>query len=69
MQHIKTPVPWLRTRNSNATAELSELLQVAMAKDPDKRHSSVEEFLGQLRSIKMLESVPEMPDSDETHAE
>lgn len=69
MQHIKSPIPWLRTRNSNATAELSELLQVTMAKDPDRRHSSIEEFLAQLRSIKMLESVPEEPDSDETHAE
>jgi serine/threonine protein kinase len=69
MQHIKTPVPWLKTRNSNATAELSELLQVAMAKDADKRHSSVEEFLAQLKSIKMLESLPEEPESDKKGGE
>ena len=69
MQHIKTPAPWLRTRNSNATAELSELLQVAMAKDADKRHSSIEEFLAQLKSIKMLESVPEEPEGDEAGTE
>jgi serine/threonine protein kinase len=56
MQHIKTPAPWLRTRNPDATSELSELLQVAMAKVPDKRHSSIEEFLARLRSIRMLES-------------
>ncbi len=69
MQHIKTPVPWLKTRNSNATTELSELLQVAMAKDADRRHSSIEEFLGQLRSIKMLESVPDAPESVEKGTE
>lgn len=69
MQHIKTPVPWLKTRNSNATTELSELLQVAMAKDADRRHSSIEEFLGHLRSIKMLESVPEAPESVEKRTE
>lgn len=57
MQHIKSPVPWLRTRNSDATSELSELLQMAMAKNPEKRHSSVEEFLARLRSIRMLESM------------
>jgi eukaryotic-like serine/threonine-protein kinase len=69
MQHIKTPVPWLKTRNSNATTELSELLQVAMAKDADRRHSSIEEFLGQLRSIKMLETVPDAPESVEKGTE
>jgi len=69
MQHIKTPVPWLRTRNSDATPELSELLQMAMAKDPNRRHSSIEEFLGQLRSTKMLESVPNEPESVEKAVE
>ena len=69
MQHIKTPPPWLKTRNSDATAELSELLQVAMAKQADKRHSSIEEFLGHLKAIKMLESASEQPDSGEEASE
>ena len=69
MQHIKTPVPWLRTRNSDATHELSELLQTAMAKDAGRRHSSIEEFLRQLRSIKMLESTPEESESADNAAE
>ncbi len=69
MQHIKTPVPWLKTRNSDATPELSELLQVAMAKEADRRHSSIEEFLGQLRSIKMLESVANEAENAENDAE
>ncbi|MHB8899470.1 MAG: serine/threonine protein kinase [Thermoguttaceae bacterium] len=57
MQHIQAPVPWLKARNPDATCELSDLLQKAMAKDPNRRHSSVEEFLSHLRSIKMLESM------------
>jgi len=69
MQHIKSPVPWLRTRNSDATSELSELLQVAMAKDPEKRHSSIEEFLARLRSIRMLESVANEAEIAEDAAE
>ncbi len=69
MQHIKTPAPWLRTRNSDATAELSELLQVAMAKVPEKRHSSIEEFLTHLRSIRMLESQANEAESAEDAAE
>ena len=69
MQHIKTPVPWLKTRVSDATPELSELLQVAMAKDANRRHSSIEEFLAQLRSIKMLESVANEAENAENDAE
>ncbi len=69
MQHIKTPPPWLRTRNSDATQDLSELLQVAMAKNPDRRHSSIEEFLTQLRSIRMLESVANQAENSENAAE
>lgn len=65
MQHLKTPVPSLRARNSDATPELSDLLQKAMAKDPDRRHSSIEEFLAQLRSIKMLESVADLAENAE----
>ena len=69
MQHIKTPPPWLRTRNSDATQDLSELLQVAMAKNPDRRHSSIEEFLTQLRSIRMLESVANQAENAESAAD
>ena len=69
MQHIKTPVPWLKTRNPDATQELSDLLQVAMAKDANRRHSSIEEFLTRLRSIKMLESVVNEAQNAENAAE
>jgi serine/threonine protein kinase len=61
MQHITSPVPWLKTRHSDATDELSELLQTAMAKVPERRQDSIQEFLAQLRSIRMLESAAEEP--------
>lgn len=69
MQHIKSPVPWLKTRNPDATSELSDLLQVAMAKDPERRQSSVQEFLAKLRSIKMSESVADWVENAENAAE
>ena len=55
MQHIAGPVPSLKARNSEVTDEFSEILQVAMAKTPERRQRSLDEFLRQLRSVKMYE--------------
>lgn len=55
MQHISGPVPSLKARNSEVTEEFCEILQVAMAKAPEGRQSSLDEFLKQLRSVKIFE--------------
>lgn len=55
MQHIAGPVPSLKARNSEVTDEFSEILQVAMAKTPERRQRSLDEFLRQLRSVKIYE--------------
>jgi len=65
MQHIKSPVPSLKTRNDEVTDDLAELLQVAMAKDRDKRHNTIEEFLNQLRAIKIYEAGVDVPSAPE----
>ncbi len=55
MQHLRTPVPWLKTRNPNVTAQISEFIRIAMAKKAENRQNSLEDFLGELKSVAVFE--------------
>lgn len=59
MQHIRGSIPSLKARNSEVTLEFCEILHVAMAKNAERRQSTVEEFLKHLRAVKIYERRPE----------
>ena len=52
MKHLKSPVPSLEAVSPLVTAELSQLVRRAMAKDPDGRPNSVADFLREFRMIR-----------------
>jgi len=61
-KHLKAAPPLLDAVAKNATPEFAQLLKRAMAKRPKDRPRSVEEFLDELRIIKLFRQLPRPPE-------
>lgn len=61
-KHLKAAPPLLDTVDKNVTPEFAQLLKRAMAKRPKDRPRSVEEFLDELRIIKLFRQTPRPPE-------
>jgi eukaryotic-like serine/threonine-protein kinase len=56
-KHLKTSPPSLEAQNPNVTAAFGQLVRRAMAKDPNARPKSVDDFLREFRMIRVFRSM------------
>jgi eukaryotic-like serine/threonine-protein kinase len=57
-KHLRTPPPTLEGDKSNITPEFAHLLRRSMAKKPDARPDSVDDFLMEFRMIRVFKRTP-----------
>lgn len=57
-KHLKTSPPSLEGQNPNVTAAFGQLVRRALAKDPNARPKSVDDFLREFRMIRVFRSMP-----------
>ncbi len=62
-KHLRTPPPPLEAFNSAVTSEFAQLIRKTMAKDPNARPNTMDEFLGELRRVRMFKITPKKPES------
>lgn len=67
MKHLKSSPPPLESLNSNVTAEFCQLLRRCLAKNPDGRPETVDDFLREFRMMRVFRSNP-LPISSKNHA-
>lgn len=60
-KHLHAPIPALAGANKNVTPAFSDLVGMMMAKDPNQRPESVEEFINYCRTIRVFRSAPKPP--------
>ena len=60
-KHLKSPPPKLETIDSSITAEFAELARRCIAKNPAERPYSIEDFLGELRRMRVFRITPRPP--------
>lgn len=60
-KHLKAAPPMLDALDKNVTPEFAQLLKRAMAKRPKDRQRSVQDFLDELRRIKLFRQTPRPP--------
>ncbi len=53
-KHLRSPAPALASMADDVPSKLSALILRTMEKKPDKRHDSVEEFLEEFQSIRVI---------------
>lgn len=58
MKHLRAPPPPLEAFNSNVTPEFAQLVRKCMAKNPSARPASMEDFLTELRMIRVFKVPP-----------
>ncbi len=61
-RHLHSVPPSVSAKNKNVTPEMSELLQIMLAKDPKERPSNCGELMKMLESIRIFRRTPEMPE-------
>jgi eukaryotic-like serine/threonine-protein kinase len=57
-KHLRAAVPPLQAANRNVSDDFAELVRASLAKDPDERPASVDEFLREMRSMKVFKIPP-----------
>ncbi len=62
-RHLKTSPPSLETFNRNVTPEFAQLVRRTLAKDPQDRPQSVDDFLTEFRMNRIFKRTPQPPDS------
>lgn len=62
-KHLRAPVPTLLAANDNVTPEFSALIERTMAKKPEQRPESMDEFVKLLKNTKMYRIPPRKPAS------
>jgi eukaryotic-like serine/threonine-protein kinase len=61
LRHLRDPVPSLRERRPDVPAELDAIVQRALAKRPEDRFPSTEEFISALEAVGPLPAAPSPP--------
>jgi serine/threonine protein kinase len=62
MKHLRTPPPPLEAFNNNITPEFAQLVRKCMAKNPNARPDTMEDFLGEFRMMRMFKIQPKAPE-------
>jgi eukaryotic-like serine/threonine-protein kinase len=62
MKHLRSTPPPLEAHNSNVTPEFAQLVRKCMAKNPSARPSTMDDFLGEFRMIRMFKIQPKPPE-------
>ena len=60
-KHLHTPPPPLEAYNANVTPEFAQLIRKTLAKHPDARPKSMEDFLAEMRMIRVFKVQPKPP--------
>lgn len=60
-KHLKSAAPPLDAVDKNVTPQFAQLLKRAMAKRPSERHKTVDDFLTELRMVKIFRQTPRPP--------
>jgi serine/threonine protein kinase len=63
MKHLHAPVPLLVASNKNITPDFSELVAGMMAKNPNERPNSMEDFLRHFHSVRVFRVQPKPPEA------
>jgi serine/threonine protein kinase len=63
-KHLTAAVPVLMSANKNVTPDFSDLVGQMMAKDPNDRPQSMEEFLRYLQTVRVFRSLPKPPSEE-----
>jgi eukaryotic-like serine/threonine-protein kinase len=62
-KHLTAPVPTLAAANKNVTPDFNDLVGIMMAKRPDDRPATMQEFLGRLGTIRIYRVQPKPPEA------
>jgi len=62
-KHLKAPPPSLAAINANITPGFADLLRQTMAKDPEDRPQSLDEFLAELHATRVYVRIPRPPEN------
>ena len=57
-RHLRAAIPSLLTSGKNVTPEFAELIKSTLAKEPEGRPRSMEDFLADLRDMKVFKAAP-----------
>jgi serine/threonine protein kinase len=57
-KHLRSPIPPLQASNRNVSDDFAQLARELLAKEPDNRPNSLEDFLRDLRTIKVFKVPP-----------
>jgi len=60
-KHLRAPIPMMEGVDHNITPEYSDLVRRSLAKKPDARPKSLDDFLNEFRSIRVYKIPPEAP--------
>jgi eukaryotic-like serine/threonine-protein kinase len=60
-KHLTAAIPVLLSANKNITPDFSDLVAQMMAKDPNDRPQSMEEFLRYFQSVRVFRAIPKPP--------
>ncbi|MGW8257542.1 MAG: serine/threonine protein kinase, partial [Thermoguttaceae bacterium] len=61
MKHLRAPPPPLESLYDNITPEFAQLVRKCMAKNPDARPGSMDDFLNELHMIRIFKISPRSP--------
>jgi eukaryotic-like serine/threonine-protein kinase len=62
MKHLNTPPPPLEALNNNVKSEFAKLVRKCMSKNPAARPNSMDEFLGEFRTVQIFKVRPKAPE-------
>ncbi len=65
MKHLRSPPPPLEAANNNVTAEFAQLVRKCMAKNPDARPETMEDFLTEFRMVRMFKIQYKPPEAEQ----
>jgi serine/threonine protein kinase len=60
-KHLRAAAPSVDAVEKNVTPQFAQLLRKAMSKKPSERHKSVDDFLTELRMVKVYRQTPRPP--------
>jgi eukaryotic-like serine/threonine-protein kinase len=64
-KHLHAPVPSAMSANRNLTPDFNDLISAMLAKDPNRRPQTMEEFLRHLQTIRVFRVVPKPPSPEQ----
>jgi serine/threonine protein kinase len=57
-KHLRAPIPPLQAANRNVSDDFSQLVKTLLAKQPGERPDSMDDFLRDMRSMKVFKVPP-----------